>query len=245
MLGDWITNKKFPGSAPGGQLAGGPPRAVHHITDDKLNADGTRSTTIEDVARYLVDKNYEPHLIVDPLVPGSLFQFISFSRSAYALEHNQPPETNRMGNACIQIEWFFTPGTVFMGKRYDTLADTLMCNLDLVLEACDSYAIPRVWPLGLPAWSGTSRDARVWTAQAGHYGHCHVPGNDHTDPGPIDATKWMRNPEAMANLSKEDADLIADRIYEKYLRRMAQFIVYRHDNAAFDDAHLNPNKQKG
>ncbi|WP_455713417.1 peptidoglycan-binding protein [Streptomyces tanashiensis] len=32
------------------------------------------------------------------------------------------------------------------------------------------------------------RDRTTWQTKGGHYGHCHVPGNDHWDPGPIDTT---------------------------------------------------------
>jgi hypothetical protein len=39
--------------------------------------------------------------------------------------------------------------------------------------------------MGAPQWQGNSRDIPTWNNNAGHYGHCHSPGDDHTDPGPM------------------------------------------------------------
>jgi hypothetical protein len=53
--------------------------------------------------------------------------------------------------------------------------------------------VPDVWPAGKPsataaAAAKNSRARATWQGKGGHYGHCHVPGNDHWDPGAIDTS---------------------------------------------------------
>lgn len=165
----------------GNSMVGGPPRVVHHITWDRLDP----RPSYDGVRNYLVTAGFEPTLMVDP-ISGRMTQFLPASRAAYALRNaSGGVQTNRMGTACIQVEWFFSPGLTVKGVRYDDLTDTPMRGLDEVLDLAESWGVPLVWPLGEPVWKGARRDARVWAAQAGHYGHCHVPENTHTDPGPL------------------------------------------------------------
>ncbi|MBO2461572.1 peptidoglycan-binding protein [Actinomadura sp. LCR2-06] len=117
---------------------------------------------------------------------GRIVQFYGAEESARALEH--PPggvETNRMGSRCIQVEAWFSPGCVVNGKTYATLADTPCKGLEDIVAWMRTLGIPDVWPSGRPQWSGNSRSAATWRGKAGHYGHCHVPGNSHGDPGPM------------------------------------------------------------
>jgi hypothetical protein len=155
-----------------------PPRAVWHITWDALNAAGGQPQ-FSAVAGYLQREGYCPHLMWNPFT-GYIEQYYPASESARALMYN-----NGDGTACVQIEVFFTPGCVVDGVKYDTVADTPLKGFDTILEWLDSLGIPRVWPLGAPQWQGNSRDASVWNANAGHYGHCNSPGDTHTDPGPM------------------------------------------------------------
>lgn len=166
----------------GGSLVGGPPRMVHHITWDALDAQGN-PPAFDNVKNYLARVGFEPHLMVDPFT-GRIVQFLPFNTSGYAVDHKGSPETNRFGTACIQVEWYFSPNVLRDGKRYPTLADTPMFGLERVLAVADSYGIPRVWPMGTPTWTA-NRNATVWTTRAGHYGHGQVPNNTHTDPGPV------------------------------------------------------------
>lgn len=168
----------------GGTLAGGPPRLVHHITWDALGPKGQRPPFMN-VAKYLVGMGYEPTVMIDPIL-GTAVQFLPFNRSAYALQNKRGGvETNRMGDACIQVEWFFTPGCVVNGVKYMTLLDTPMLGLPALLDVAKEYGIPAVWPAGVPRSIGASRSSTTWKEKAGHYGHCHVPENTHTDPGPM------------------------------------------------------------
>ncbi|MER5277822.1 peptidoglycan-binding protein [Streptomyces sp. NPDC002809] len=54
-----------------------------------------------------------------------------------------------------------------------------------------AHGIPDVWPAGKPAATAAavasgSRSRSTWQSRGGHFGHCHVPGNSHWDPGAID-----------------------------------------------------------
>jgi hypothetical protein len=126
-----------------------------------------------------VDNEWCPHIIWNPFT-GYVEQFYPASVGGRALKYN-----NQDGGACIQIEVFFTPGCVVDGKVYNTVAETPCVGLDRILAWTDSLGIPRVWPMGAPQWQGNSRDVDTWNRNAGHYGHCNSPGDDHTDPGPM------------------------------------------------------------
>lgn len=169
--------------AAGGSMAGGPPRCTHHITWDALGPQGQRPR-FDNVRNYLVSMGFEPTLMIDPFT-GRRSQFLPGNRSAYALR-NAPGgvQTNRMGTAHLQVEWFFSPGCIVGGERYDDLTHTPMRGLDEVLAMCESYGIPSRWAAGVPTWRGV-RSTATWTRTAGHYGHSQVPENTHTDPGPM------------------------------------------------------------
>jgi hypothetical protein len=173
-----------PGAVQVPQAGGGgldislPPRAVWHITWDALRADGSQPE-FSAVANYLQNQAYCPHIMWNPFT-GYMEQYYPASQSARALA-----AWNQDGAACVQIETFFTPGCVVDGVRYDTVADTPLKGFDTLLRWLDGLGIPRVWPMGPPQWQGNSRDPGVWNANGGHYGHCNVPDNTHTDPGPM------------------------------------------------------------
>jgi hypothetical protein len=154
-----------------------PPRAVWHITWDALT--NGQQPQFSAVSNYLKSVEYCPHLMWNPFT-GDIEQFYPASVGGRALKYN-----NQDGGACIQIEVFFTPGCVVNGKTYNTVAETPCVGLDRILAWTDSLGIPRVWPMGAPQWQGNSRDVATWNDNAGHYGHCNSPGDDHTDPGPM------------------------------------------------------------
>lgn len=155
-----------------------PPRFVWHITWDQLRPDGSQPD-FSAVAGYLIGKQYCPHIMWNPFT-GYIEQYYPASAGARALAYN-----NQDGTACVQVEVFFTPGCVVDGVRYATVADTPLKGLDTLLAWADSLGVPRTWPMGAPQWQGNKRDAGIWNSQAGHYGHCHSPGDTHTDPGPM------------------------------------------------------------
>lgn len=191
-------NDYCPGAVRVNQTNGGgldtslPPRAVWHITWDALKPDGSQPQ-YSAVANYLKNQGYCPHLMWNPFT-GYIEQYYPASQSARALA-----AWNGDGAACVQIEVFFTPGCVVDGVKYATVADTPLKGFDTILDWLDSLGIPRAWPLGSPQWSGNSRDADTWNAQGGHYGHCNVPDNTHTDPGPM--------PDLNTTISAESATI--------------------------------------
>lgn len=156
-------------------MVGGPAKATHHITDDRLKADGTRAATLDGVTNYLLEKGYEPQVIIDPFT-GDRRAMLDAESSGYALQ-NQGVQTNRAGTVNLQVEWFFTPGTVYGGVRYAQLADTPMLGLAEFVAWAKSWGVPAV-----PAMAPNDRDPRRWTAAAGHVGHFNAPGNSHVDP---------------------------------------------------------------
>lgn len=175
-----------PGAIQAPQPGGGaldatlPARTVWHITWDALRADGSQPE-FSAVSGYLQNVAFCPHIMWNPFT-GYMEQYYPASQSARALA-----AWNQDGEVCIQIEVFFTPGCVVDGVRYETVADTPLKGFDTLLRWLDSLGIPRVWPMGAPQWQGNSRDVGIWNSQGGHYGHCNVPDNTHTDPGPMPA----------------------------------------------------------
>lgn len=152
-------------------FTGGPRKIVHHTTEG-----GSAIGAIE----YFTQKGTEPHFTVDH---QHVWQHLDTEHHAYALRNKPsgPPETNRDG--AIQIE---VVGFAHLPKGEATLKNVaLLCRW---LE--QEHGIPKVWPNGYPkpAKNGKDpgnhdRDPVKWDNQGGHFGHCHVPKNDHWDPG--------------------------------------------------------------
>lgn len=154
-----------------------PSRVTWHITWDALT--NGQQPSFDGVAGYLERMGYCPTLMWDPWT-GRIVQFYPADQGGRALVN-----WNQDGRYNIQIETFFSPGAVRDGVAYATVADTPCNGLDEILAWTDSLGIPRVWPMGAPQWAGNSRDPGIWNTQPGHYGHCNVPDNTHTDPGPM------------------------------------------------------------
>lgn len=164
-----------------GVMDGGPPRAVWHITSNDKdwtfgNEYGWFTGGGADVA---------PHLLWDPF-SGSVAQMFPADSRSLSLQNAGDVKTNRTGQYCIQIECVFTEGETVNGRQYNTLAETPCNGLGAIVAWLRSLGIPDVWPAGPP--TGFHRqDVTVdfWLGHGGHYGHCHVPGNSHIDPGPM------------------------------------------------------------
>ena len=81
-------------------------------------------------------------------------------------------------------------GFAHLPKRTATLEN--IARLCHWIEA--THAVALDWPNGYPKQAkdgrdpgGHERNPRVWSAESGHYGHCHVPENIHCDPGYTEA----------------------------------------------------------
>ncbi|WP_248511286.1 peptidoglycan-binding protein LysM [Streptomyces sp. D2-8] len=163
---------------------GNPPRVVHHTTESPAGG-----KYLEAVTSYLIKVSAEPHLIYCP-VTDRVGQFGPLHHSARALRNDGSRRTNREGRVCIQIEVLgraATPWTAGWNPRDKA-------GWQQILTAIRSWDVPDLWPAG-PAVTypdgSTTRSRSVWQSQGGHFGHCHVPGNDHGDPGAIDTVKVM------------------------------------------------------
>ena len=156
-------------TGPSGSFNGGPFKIVHHSTEGSSAAGA--------FAAYR-DKRADPHFTVDG---ERVYQHIDTSTGARALRN--PPggvETNRL--SALQIEL-----VGFAGSRKNAAALANLARLCRWLET--EHAIPRHWPNGppRPAVNGKdpgnhNRSEVHWTSKSGHYGHCHVPENNHWDP---------------------------------------------------------------
>lgn len=155
-----------------------PPRAVWHTTEGSFGTAAAFSGT----ADYLIEKGYEPHILYDPST-DRLGQFGPLDESAKALGNAGAVRTNRTGRVCIQIEVMAKAAKPFTGYWKPGP------NYRALMRAIRSWGIPDAFPAGRLSKSGTddvSRSLTIWNNQGGHYGHCHIPGNDHWDPGAID-----------------------------------------------------------
>ncbi|UUU24948.1 peptidoglycan-binding domain-containing protein [Streptomyces sp. DSM 40750] len=161
-----------------------PPRVVHHTTESPAGG-----KYLESVASYLIEVAAEPHLIYCP-VTDRVGQFGPLHHSGRALRNDGSRRTNREGRVCVQIEVLgraSRPWTDGWDPREHP-------GWQRILAAIRSWGVPDDWPMGPPVpYPGGSpaRTRSVWQSEGGHFGHCHVPGNDHGDPGAIDTAKVL------------------------------------------------------
>jgi hypothetical protein len=153
--------------------------------------------------RVLTSNRSEPHILYDPLT-DRLGQYFPLDRSARALANDGTRRTNGHGTVNIQIEVVAQPDGF---TRYWKPGP----NFRALLRAIRSWGIPDAWPAGRLSKSYADKVCRTWDAysKAGHFGHCHVPGNDHWDPGPIDPQALFLIAPAAAPVLQE-AGLAAD-----------------------------------
>lgn len=164
-----------------GSMDGGPSRVVWHITSND------NDWTYENELGWFTGGGADvaPHLLWDPF-SGRVAQMFPADSRSLSLQNAGTVRTNRTGSYCIQIETVFTQNETVNGKKYATVADTPCKGLSSIMAWLRSLGIPDGWPAGPP--TGFHRqDVTVdfWLNHGGHYGHCHVPGNSHIDPGPM------------------------------------------------------------
>ncbi|MFE6493411.1 peptidoglycan-binding protein LysM [Streptomyces sp. NPDC057748] len=150
-----------------------PGRVVWHTTES-----GHGNASFTNVGTYLTSIGAEPHILYDPTT-DRLGQYGPLNQSARALKNDGATRTNRTGRVCIQIEVLARANTPFTGYWKPGP------NFAALMRAIRSWGVPDTWPAGSCA-PGASRNRTTWATKGGHYGHCHVPGNDHWDPGNID-----------------------------------------------------------
>lgn len=154
-----------------GAYTEGPFKIVHHTTQGSSAAGA--------IATYRQTGSY-PHFTVEDDV---VYQHVDTTRAVTALKHpSGTVETNR--SHAIQIELVGFAERPKSDKSLRTMA--ALCRW---LE--EAHGIPPTWPNGHPyppvnghqPNQAYNRNVANWLSKGGHYGHCHVPHNDHWDPG--------------------------------------------------------------
>ncbi len=130
------------------------------------------------VGDFLRNPGKQPHRLIDP-VNGRYRDFIDPGTFAKALK-NLPGgvETNRRAGGVLQVE--------IMGRAalVPTYSDVWYLNLaKMLVPFCTENGVPILFPYSFNNPRRLSFDE--WNNVRGIIGHCHVPENDHTDPGNI------------------------------------------------------------
>ena len=172
----WIAEAEqlTPSGAPGTMSGVGPPRAICHVTV-------SRPGSFDAMHRVLTDKMAEPHVLYD-WATDRLGQYFALDRSARALRRGtRDVSCNKVGTVCIQIEFCAMPDGF---TRYWTPGP----NFRALMRAIASWGItPQfVARANTSAGDNVRQTWETYLATGGWWGHCHVPENDHWDPGPID-----------------------------------------------------------
>lgn len=177
----WIAEAEqlTPSGAPGTMSGVGPARAICHVTV-------SRPGSFDAMHRVLTDKQGEPHLLYD-WATDRLGQYFPLDRSARALKRGaRDVSCNKVGTVCIQIEFCSMPDGF---TRYWTPGP----NFRALMRAIASWGItPQfVARANTSAGDNVRQTWETYLATGGWWGHCHVPENDHWDPGPIDQAAFF------------------------------------------------------
>jgi hypothetical protein len=160
----------------------------------------TEGGSMESVVRTLVEKGAEVHIVFDPK-NGRFTQMIPFNRAGRGLRHPSGPETNRANVIQVEVIGFAT-----VAQAIKSLASPRRA---VPLFGADEYRRLAALALLIEHRRPVPRHARAFMRPvrmggqafydfAGHVGHCHVPGNDHGDPGRLD---W---PRMLAGMNRMD-----------------------------------------
>lgn len=156
-----------------GAYSGGPYKGVLHTTEGALAAGA--------IAAFRSSGSW-PHFLVGP--EGAIWQFIDTALAARALRNlGGGVETNRDSAIQIEIVGFAGQPTVHSKAQMDVLRQ-------LMIWVETAHGVVPIGP-GRPfathyGQAGIRFDNTTWDSFAGWCGHCHVPENDHYDPGAID-----------------------------------------------------------
>lgn len=158
-----------------------PPRYTWHTTESPAG-----KSYFYSIAAYLIRVGAEPQVIYDP-ESDLLGQFGPLTQSGRALRNDGARRTNREGKVNIQVEVLARARSPWT-NGFDPAKKP---NFRKLIAAGRAHGVPDTWPAGKPAATAataTKRDRTIWQTKGGHYGHCHVPNNDHWDPGAIDTS---------------------------------------------------------
>lgn len=156
-----------PSQSAGGFVASGR-KIVWHTTEGS-GIDGADSA--------LRANGAEPHFLLDSQ-SGRLIQYVGLRSASRSLRHPAgTPDTNRAG--CIQIELVgFAAHTQNWSSLQLKRCAALVCLIEHRVKV--PRRAPRMFAPGVPRVEG-----HAFVSASGHFGHMHVPGNDHWDPGKL------------------------------------------------------------
>lgn len=204
-----------------GDMLGGPPRAVWHTTEAPSGFSRAGTAYFDLMHRVLTGKAAEPHILWDPIT-DRMGQFFPLNRSSRSLKNDAASgtSTNKTGVTCIQIEvvgYASSPFTDYWkpGPNYRAL-----------MAAIRSWGIPDRWPGGRMSAAGedVSRSLTTWKTEAGHYGHCHVPGNSHWDCGAVDQQAIFHAASTPAPTQQEDPFMALTDSEQRELLEAARYL---------------------
>lgn len=160
------------------------------------------------LATFASEPGKAPHVLIDPTTRSSKTYQPDFTKPSKSLK-NLPGgvETNNRGGVVqVEIVGFVDNVPSYSDSWYQTLADML-------LPICRMGNIPVKFPCSFVNPQRLSFDA--WNAVEGIIGHCHVPENDHMDPGDISKLiPIMLGVDEMARINDlGQAGITLDQIY--------------------------------
>lgn len=170
-----IEHKPLEGSGP---FTGGGWKMVWHTTESERES-------VDAMYGVLKAKRAAPHFVIGwrkgyrfPVV----IQMLALDEGARALAHPSGPETNRAN--CIQVE---VCGRAASSHEWEDNWYRALANLSILVG--HRVEIPESRPRRFP---GNRYSGWGFVKAQGHVGHCHVPGNDHWDPGKFAGSKLIR-----------------------------------------------------
>lgn len=166
----WDLNIEHKRLEDSGEFTGGGWKLVPHTVEAPRD-------TVDTMFNVLRDKRAAPHFLYG-YRPTSRFpvviQMIPLDRAGRALAHTLGPETNRANAIQIEICGRAADSGRWSANYYKGLA-----NLCRMIER--RVNIPHRVPISFAKPHRASPQG--WVNAKGYLGHCHCPGNDHTDPG--------------------------------------------------------------
>lgn len=166
----------------------------HHILKDagaftgggwKICWHTTEGASLSGALTTLAKNGSAAHFILDPS-NGDVTQCVPLDQAARALGHPSGPETNRANVIQVELVGF---ATVAEAQKKGAPAGRAVPNWDAdEYRRLAALAVLIEHRHPVPRHARPFRNPEKFTGQgfvdfAGHCGHVHVPGNDHTDPG--------------------------------------------------------------
>ena len=195
-------------SGTSGTMAGGGAKAILHVT---VSPSG--GGYFDAMHRVLTTNKAEPHYLYDPLT-DRLGQYFALDRSSRSLRTGTGPVScNKAGSVVIQIEVVGWPGTNTASSTTTAGGFTSLWkpgpNFRAMMRDIRAAGVPDTFPMGSTAPGAKRATYADYQARAGWFGHCHVPGQDHWDPGLIDTAAFFAAAPVTAPTKPKEGALMA------------------------------------